>query len=109
MNRYKIIVMLHYFHSLKSGFSFSEITEIMGFQIEQLNSALDFLVDKGYLEYDEIYKVSSKGKALLDLYGLLDVDFYEELVEEETEIFTKKSIEINDIYIPKKKFKYKRN
>lgn len=109
MNRYKIIVMLHYFHSLKSGFSFSEIIEIMGFQIEQLNSALDFLLDEGYLEYDEIYKVSSKGKALLDLYGLLDVDFYEELDEKELEIFINEPIELNDIYIPKKKFKYKRN
>lgn len=99
MISYKELMILHYFNNVSASYSYRELLIIFGFQMEQLDLILDKLLHEELLVMDDYYKISKKGKEELKQNKLDDVEFDELEIDN---IFTEKTIGLNEIYIPKR-------
>ncbi len=107
IDNYKIALLLQYFNSVDSSYSYQEIMMLFGYTFEQIDNLITYLIDEDLILLKEYLKVSDKGKNYLDNYNLLNVDF--EIEETTDDIFTEERISFEDIYIPKKfEKKYKK-
>ncbi len=103
---YKKVLVLAYFNTVQASYSYKEISRIFGLNIEQVEYTIDKLYEENYLILDGYYKLSTKGKAILEEYQLEELNFLED--SEEGSIFINTPISFDDIYIPigfTKKFK----
>ncbi|WP_042346798.1 hypothetical protein [Bacillus massiliigorillae] len=105
MDKYKTVMILHYFNNVRASYSYNELLMLFGFQKEQLDLMLEELLKADMLKLDQYFKLTDKGLDELKRINLLEVDY--DSVDEE-EIFTQTPMSFTEVYIPKrfdKKFK----
>lgn len=107
IDNYKIALLLQYFNSVDSSYSYQEIMMLFGYTFEQIDNLITYLIDEDLILLREYLKISDRGKNYLDDYNLLNVDLEDR--ETTDDIFTEERISFEDIYIPKKfEKKYKK-
>lgn len=99
MISYKELMILHYLNSAGASYSYHDILIIFGLQVEQLDLVLDKLLNEELLVIDGYYKISEKGKRELNQHKLENVEFDDIDIDN---IFTEKTMKLNEIYIPKR-------
>ena len=96
---YKYILILSYLNTVKSSYSYNEISNLFGLTIRQIEDTLNQLEEKNILVLDKYYKLTQNGINILKQHNLKDIDFFDTMSENE-EIFNNDKMDINEIYIP---------
>lgn len=96
---YKHILILSYLNTMKSSYSYNDISNLFGLTIKQIEFILNQFEESNILVLDKYYKLTKNGINILKQYNLKDIDFFDTMNEDD-EIFTSDKIDINEIYIP---------
>lgn len=108
MIEYKELLLLSYFNIAKTSYSYQYILQAFGLNINQFYAIANTLIDKGYLIFDDEYKITNKAIELLEKYDMKEFNYLE--IPDEKNIFINDPLDIEQIYIPKKftkKYKYR--
>lgn len=93
--QYQHLLILAYFKANYKRYEFNEIIHIMGMTYKEMMEIIDYLLEKKYLISVKNYIViSRKGEDLLEIKGL------DKFYEENTDASIKKSMNVDEIYIP---------
>ncbi|RDY25399.1 hypothetical protein CHL78_018420 [Romboutsia weinsteinii] len=96
---YKYILILSYLNTMKSSYSYNEISNLFGLTFKQIETTLNDMEEYGALVLDKYYKLTEVGINVLDQYNLKDIDFFDTMSEDE-ELFTDEKMNIEEVYIP---------
>ncbi len=97
---YKRVLILNYINTIKSSYSYVELSELFGISLSQVDNVLLELENQGYLVLDKYYKLTNMGTNILSKYNLENIDFFDTM-ESEVSIFKNEKISLDEIYIPK--------
>ncbi|HFL3266021.1 TPA: hypothetical protein ACG3I4_001963 [Clostridioides difficile] len=96
---YKYILILSYLNTMKSSYSYNEISNLFGLRFKQIEIMLNKMEEDNILALNKYYKLTQIGINILEQYNLKDIDFFNTMSEEEN-IFISEKIDIEEIYIP---------
>ncbi|EGT5042803.1 hypothetical protein DAF96_06575 [Clostridioides difficile] len=96
---YKYILILSYLNTMKSSYSYNEISNLFGLRFKQIEIMLNKMEEDNILALNKYYKLTQIGINILEQYNLKDIDFFNTMSEEEN-IFIGEKIDIEEIYIP---------
>ncbi|MGL4731501.1 MAG: hypothetical protein ACRCW0_07950 [Clostridium sp.] len=101
---YKLKLILVYLNTVNEKYTYKEMTEFMGLDYNVIDELINQIEKEELIFKDEycIINISDKGKKILEENNLLDLNFYELYNQYEIDDKLKsKSINIEDVYIPK--------
>ncbi|MDO7203905.1 hypothetical protein Q5M85_06700 [Paraclostridium bifermentans] len=96
---YKHILILSYLNTMKSSYSYNEISNLFGLTFKQIEIILNRMEEDNTLVLDKYYKLTESGIRILEQYNLKNIDFFDTMSEDE-DLFTGEKMTIEEIYIP---------
>jgi predicted transcriptional regulator len=96
---YKHVLILSYLNTMKSSYSYNEISNLFGLTFKQIETILNKMEEDNTLVLDKYYKLTEMATNILEEYNLENTDFFDTMNEDE-ELFIFKKMDIEEIYIP---------